>query len=224
MESNASAARTASTHSLNRAASSSGGGIVRQASIASLSSAAAGAQAATGFPFGARTSTPGMSPITPSTPHGHAHAHAQNQALPREARKVNIDSGLDSYYPFDPFDLPRTGQVIEPMYWTYGDVAVDASDDEDDDSSDSDGETDSDDDEDDEAKDEDERLGASAASAGKGKGKLRIPHPNSFGSKVHGTSLDRRRALRDGAQGGVLSTSFEGMSISPARAGLIGRA
>jgi RNA polymerase I-specific transcription initiation factor RRN3 len=145
----------------------------------------------------------------------------QNQSWPREARKVNIESGLDSYYPFDPFDLPRTGEVIESLYWTYGDVAVDASDDED--SSDED-EDEEEEDEEDDSDDDDVVMGTSAMSrhrnidAGQS---LKIPKPASFGKGAHGTSLDRRKALRDG---GVLSTSFEGMSISPVRAGLTGRA
>ena len=216
MELNASAARTASSHSLsglNRPGSTPG--IARQSSIASLSSAASGSGSGSGFPFNARSTggTAGITPLSAGGSYGHIH---QNQSLPREARKVNIESGLDSYYPFDPFDLPRTGEAIESLYWTYGDVAVDASDDEDDDEEEDESEDDEDDDE-----GEEERVGALSTSARK---RMGVPAITTYGSKGHGhggTSLDRRRAVRDG---GVLSTSFEGMSISPARAGLMGRA
>lgn len=238
MESNASAARTASSHSLSalqRAASTPS--IARQPSISSLSSAS-------GFPFNAKgVSTPGMTPVSPAfslNGNGMAQGHAmQNQSLPREARKVNVESGLDSYYPFDPFDLPRTGQVIEPLYWTYGDVAVDASDDEDDsdeDEADSDSAEESEEESDDGDEDDEMAMGTSAMSHHRNphrstnnnnNNKLKIPKPTSasYGKGSHGhghgTSLDRRRALRDS---GVLGTSFEGMSISPARAGLTGMA
>ena len=61
-------------------------------------------------------------------------------SMPRAARQANIDAGLDSYFPFDPFILPRSKRFIDPLYRTWAEVAVVNQDSDDDDDVDSEGE------------------------------------------------------------------------------------
>lgn len=116
--------------------------------------------------------------------------------VPRSARQVNVDAGLDSYFPFDPYDLPRSGEYVDKHYRTWSEVAVG-------------GEESSDEDDDDEDEDEEEQ-GEDEEMADSDDDHItpirRIPRASA------GYSEPRRRdLLRDR----VLSTSLEGMSISP---------
>lgn len=139
-----------------------------------------------------------------------------NLAVPRIARQVNIDAGLDSYFPFDPFDLPRSGERIEMIYRTWKEVAVDAG--EESDSEDDDDEEESAADSDSE---EEEDLGDSPLSDHLSPKTTLRQTPS---AKIHkgknqlATSADRRRAVKDGG----LSSSFDGMSISPRFGNLAG--
>lgn len=126
--------------------------------------------------------------------------------VPRRARQTNIDACLDGYFPFDPYDLPRSGEAIESLYRTWDEVAVDLGGDSSDDDSDDDDEE-MDVEELDESSSE-EDLAPGRMSVPKTKtGPTRIrpsPGNNSYGNR-------RRDLLRDG----VMSTSLETMSISP---------
>ncbi len=42
--------------------------------------------------------------------------------LPLLARQVLIDSGLESYFPFDPYDLPRSRSYVDAIYRKWDDV------------------------------------------------------------------------------------------------------
>jgi RNA polymerase I-specific transcription initiation factor RRN3 len=128
--------------------------------------------------------------------------------IPRQARQANVDAGLDNYFPFDPYDLPRSGKFVENLYRTWGEVAIDAEDEEDDDDASSEGETE----ETGESVDADSVLSDRIAPRG---------IPSSSMKSGSGSWAARRRIF--GKDGG-LSSSLEGMSISPvARAGLVGR-
>jgi RNA polymerase I-specific transcription initiation factor RRN3 len=125
--------------------------------------------------------------------------------LPRQARQTNVDSGLDSYFPFDPYDLVRSNRWIESKYRTWDEVAMGAdSDDEDDD-----------DDEEDESEDEEEDVSEDSElenrlGSGLGGNKTSLPKAMTM-PKSTPSSWDRRRWLKDNG----LSSSLEGMSISP---------
>jgi RNA polymerase I-specific transcription initiation factor RRN3 len=120
---------------------------------------------------------------------------------PRKARQTNVEAGLDGYFPFDPYDLPRSGEHVESLYRTWDEVAVDLGGD----SSDEDDDDDDDEMEEMVSSDEDLALGPGRQSVPKAVHNIPRPSPgNSYGSR-------RRNMLMDGA----LSTSLETMSISP---------
>lgn len=128
-----------------------------------------------------------------------------SQTLPRQARQLNVDAGLDSYFPFDPYDLPKSKRFIETLYRTWDEVAIDGGLD-----SDSDGSSESESD----SQAGDKSDGESSFEdhlAPKG-----LPLPK---LKV-GSYGDRRRSLWDSKQDAGLSSSLEGMSISPGRIGM----
>lgn len=128
-----------------------------------------------------------------------------SQTLPRQARQLNVDAGLDSYFPFDPYDLPKSKRFIETLYRTWDEVAIDGGLDSDSDSS-SESESDS------QAGDKSDG-GSSFEDHLAPKG---VPLPK---LKV-GSYGDRRRSLWDSKQDAGLSSSLEGMSISPGRIGM----
>lgn len=138
---------------------------------------------------------------------------APSLAAPRAARQTNIDAGLDAYFPFDPYDLPRSGEFIEALYRTWDEVAVNM-----------DGDSDSEDEE-----EEDEESDASMDDAELGEGRRRVPLSSSAGrrplpiSKVGSGSFGehrRRNILNDAG----LSSSLENMNISPVPSGVLGEA
>ncbi|WVO18137.1 hypothetical protein L204_105840 [Cryptococcus depauperatus] len=130
----------------------------------------------------------------------------QINAVPRQARQFNIDAGLDSYFPFDPYDLPRSKKFIDKLYRTWDEVAIDDglnSDEEDSDDDDHASQR--------ELDDEESELSGSLASNG-------LPPPKT--KFIIGSYGEHRRKYLDGRGGGKdggLSTSMEGMSISPGR-------
>lgn len=133
---------------------------------------------------------------TQSAPNMPTQAAASNIAIPKLARQVNIDAGLDDYFPFDPYDLPLSGEFIEHLYRTWDDVAVDLGGDSDSDDDDEEQEDSAETDEDDEEDLPEGRLRIKAAAR-------QMPKENS--------SWHRHRDLMDGG----ISTSFETMNISP---------
>lgn len=160
------------------------------------------------------------------TPSSSANAvNGANQSVPRIARQVNIDAGLDNYFPFDPYDLPRSGGTVEKLYRTWGEVAVKADGDSDDDSDEEESEEE-DDDEDDDDDDDEEEDGLSELDADSPLSDHLSPRmtPRLNGAKRVkknnlGTSADRRKMLS--RSGGELSSSFDGMSISPRISGVL---
>jgi RNA polymerase I-specific transcription initiation factor RRN3 len=137
-------------------------------------------------------------------PSGAGSSRQQNtyaMLAPRKARQTNVEAGLDGYFPFDPYDLPRSGEHVESLYRTWDEVAVDLGGD----SSDEDDDDDDDEMEEMVSSDEDLALGPGRQSVPKAVHNIPRPSPgNSYGSR-------RRNMLMDGA----LSTSLETMSISP---------
>jgi RNA polymerase I-specific transcription initiation factor RRN3 len=117
-------------------------------------------------------------------------------AIPRKARQANIDAGLDSYYPFDPFTLPRSKQFIDTLYRTWGEVSIPL------DESDSEDESDGGEEEEEVSDDELEMSHSIARSK-----PMSLPKGSSWNEA-------RRRLGKDDG----LSSSLEGMSISPAQA------
>ncbi len=151
--------------------------------------------------------------IIEANTHAHTKRTAPAIAAPRIARQANIDAGLDFYFPFDPYDLPRSGEFVEALYRTWDEVKVG------DDDSDSDDDSE---DEAEEAEDSDESMGDAELGPG------RMPVPSNAGKRplpiVKGGSSfgdhRRRNILNDAG----LSTSLEHMSISPVPSGLLGGA
>ena len=127
-------------------------------------------------------------------------------AIPRKARQSNIDAGLDSYYPFDPFTLPRSKRYIDGIYRTWGEVSIPLDDDDDE----------SDDDE--ESEEEDESDVDSVLDHPTGR-PVALPKNKSGSSSWN----EARRRLMVGSKDDGLSSSLEGMSISPGVAGYMRR-
>nr|XP_018262221.1 RNA polymerase I-specific transcription initiation factor RRN3 [Kwoniella dejecticola CBS 10117]OBR84379.1 RNA polymerase I-specific transcription initiation factor RRN3 [Kwoniella dejecticola CBS 10117] len=161
--------------------------------------------------------------------HGNGNAHngqkinsrsnsslVGSQTLPRQARQMNVEAGLDSYFPFDPYDLPKSKRFVERLYRTWSEVAIDAqNDDESDSESDSDsedGEEEKDDDDDDMSDDSslEDHLAINKERGKSGSMSMKIPLKMKIGS--YGEHR-RNRLLPDKDNG--LSSSLEGMSISP---------
>lgn len=144
-------------------------------------------------------------PTTPASSSRHntlSYAAAVNTA--RSARQSNIDSGLDDYFPFDPYDLPRSKRYVAHLYREWNDVAI---------TNDSDDEDESDD-EDDEEKSEMQSSLADSLLGDDLKAK-RMPI-----SLKGGSWSERRRKMFD--RDGGLSSSLEGMSISPGISRVVG--
>ncbi|ORY25938.1 RNA polymerase I-specific transcription initiation factor RRN3 [Naematelia encephala] len=127
-----------------------------------------------------------------------------SSSAPRQARQANLDAGLDSYFPFDPYELPRSRRFVDPLYRTWGEVALHGQEDEDSDDDDDEGTQDDDDD-------------SSVEANGNGIRSLPLPMPKVNGASSWGEH--RRRIL---TKDGGLSSSMEGMSISPNTMGLLG--
>ena len=127
-----------------------------------------------------------------------SQSSSPSSTMPRQARQSNIDAGLDSYFPFDPYDLPRSEKWIGRIYRTWNEVAIE-------------GETESDglDEESEEESEDDDSSADDQPSVG-----ISLPK-----RRVGSYSDARRRFL--GKDGG-LSSSLEGMNISPSLSGLVG--
>ncbi|WVQ73272.1 hypothetical protein IAR50_002840 [Cryptococcus sp. DSM 104548] len=157
--------------------------------------------AKTNMPSNGRSSSgSGMARQSAASVSGHAA-----QTLPRQARQVNVEAGLDSYFPFDPYDLPKSKKFVEGLYRTWGEVAEDL---------DSDSEDESDEEEED---DEDEEEDTNADSELED----HLPHRGlPLPLKIGSYGDHRKRAWGEKGRDSGLSTSLEGMSISPGRLGV----
>lgn len=172
----------------------------------------------TSRPAVSRTST---STSTFSRTSSHSHlATSASMTLPKSARQSNVDAGYDDYFPFDPYYLPRSKRFIDPLFITYDDVAIEA---DDDDSDASDSEI-ADMQDEDEENDEDDSIDSGSMDL-PGRMKNGAKHPGGMHiSKIKSTSssyTDRRKRLFERDNG--LSSSLEGMSISPGIPRMIGR-
>ena len=134
-----------------------------------------------------------------------------SQSMPRAARQANMDAGLDSYFPFDPFTLPCSKRFIDPLYRTWAEVASvnQQSDDED-----SDGEA-------------GDKEGTEGFMTSEGEGKSFASETSGLSSSqpiptFDSRSYSERRKKMFGKDEG-LSSSLEGMSISPNRSSRAGR-
>lgn len=174
-----STARSSSSHSLSATAAGAAPGPTRQNSSASTASASATASAL---------------------------GNSTTYTVPRKARQANIDAGLDSYYPFDPFTLPRSKRYIDRIYRTWGEVSIPL-DDDDDESDDEDG---SEEESEEEEEDSDADQGGQAVAM-----KQAIPKPQPH----HQKPASWKRLMAGSNRDDGLSSSLEGMSISPAAAG-----
>ena len=143
------------------------------------------------------------SPITPSR-QSSASSFNPSLTIPRQARRSNVDAGLDSYFPFDPYDLPRSKRWIESLYRTWEEVAVDAA---------ADSESESDESSDEEAED----MSASPDSIDQGRLPARVSLPRAKSGRAYDHKM-RRLSERDRG----LSSSLEGMLLSPGLSGMVG--
>jgi RNA polymerase I-specific transcription initiation factor RRN3 len=134
------------------------------------------------------------------------NTHTSSYSVPRKARQANIDAGLDSYYPFDPFTLPQSKRYIDKIYRTWGEVSIPLDEDDDDDDDDEEEEEESES-ESDEGMDVDIRK------------KFSLPKHATGG----GTSWNEARRRLKGGRDDGLSSSLEGMSISPGQTGFLRR-
>nr|XP_019012886.1 RNA polymerase I-specific transcription initiation factor RRN3 [Kwoniella pini CBS 10737]OCF51667.1 RNA polymerase I-specific transcription initiation factor RRN3 [Kwoniella pini CBS 10737] len=130
-----------------------------------------------------------------------------SQTLPRQARQMNVEAGLDSYFPFDPYDLPKSKKFVERLYRTWSEVAIESNNDDEDSDSNSEEEEEEEDDDDDNMS-EDSNLGNNLINY---KSKS-IPLKMKIGS--YGEHR-RARLLNSDNKDNGLSSSLEGMSISP---------
>lgn len=136
----------------------------------------------------------------------YASNSTDNRTSPNGARPLgsvnsillgdNFNAELTTFFPFDPYKLPKSGVYIQGVYRDWTSVAID--DDDDDDSDD-----DEDEDEQDEGKGEEDRTSQYRVPAS-GRSSLDIPRPDND----------------EASQG--LGVSFDAMSISPVRPGLQG--
>lgn len=115
---------------------------------------------------------------------------AQTYALPKD----RFDADLTTFFPFDPYKLPRSSVFIEDIYREWASVAIE----EDDDDSDDDGDGDAD-----EYEGEDGDVGADAYQGGW-----------AFAS-AQASSQSQVNGANSGDESGGLGESFGGMSISP---------
>lgn len=114
---------------------------------------------------------------------------------------------MDDYFPFDPYDLPRSKRFVESLYVQWGDVAI---------------QNDSDDEE---SEEEDEEVSEADTSEMESlNGSLMRDTMVSRGiPKIkikNGSWTDRRRMAFERDNG--LSSSLEGMSISPGLSRVVG--
>ncbi|CCM00173.1 uncharacterized protein FIBRA_02201 [Fibroporia radiculosa] len=109
----------------------------------------------------------------------------------------SINSELNTFFPFDPYKLPRSGSYIQGVYREWSSVAIDDEDDDDEDDDDDDDDDDEDENENEQASEDDEDEDALA---------------NSKPQDIAVSGL-RPNSADDEANG--LGASFGGMSISP---------
>ena len=120
----------------------------------------------------------------------------------RSARQSNIDAGLDDYFPFDPYNLPRSKRYVAHLYREWADVAIT---------------NESDDEESDDEDEEKSEVESSLTDSLLGDDlKRRMPI-----SLKGGSWSERRRKMFD--RDGGLSSSLEGMSISPGISRVVGQ-
>lgn len=125
-----------------------------------------------------------------------------SHVLPLVGRQSLSETSLDSFFPFDPYDLPRAREYIVGFYRNWDEVAVHDEDDDDEDEDDL-TETITEDDDDD---DEESRFAKSYSQSQSSN------HHNYIG--IVGRAI---RAGNDSKGADGISTSLEGISLSQQR-------
>lgn len=132
--------------------------------------------------------------------------------FPLIGRKTLVDTDLDQFFPFDPYDLPRSRVYVDKLYRNWDEVALPEmkGEDEDDD--------DDEDEDDDEAGDDDDSGSSSDGSIALNNHRMasdRLPMPGSGGVR---TASGRRLPAEELRSAQQISTSLEGMKLtSPPR-------
>jgi RNA polymerase I-specific transcription initiation factor RRN3 len=74
-------------------------------------------------------------PLLNAPPPTTARSEWQRAVLPGSgsSNSINALSELTSFFPFDPYKLPRSSSYIEPIYREWASVAIEGDDDDDDD-------------------------------------------------------------------------------------------
>jgi RNA polymerase I-specific transcription initiation factor RRN3 len=77
-------------------------------------------------------------PLLTAPPPTTAHTEWQRAVLPGSgnSKSASALSELTSFFPFDPYKLPRSNSYIEPIYREWASVAIEGVDDDDDDEED----------------------------------------------------------------------------------------
>lgn len=153
-------------------------------------------------------SRPTSAPTTPGAgakPRHNSLSYTAALNTARNARQSNIDSGLDDYFPFDPYDLPRSKRYVEHLYRQWSEVAV---------TTDETDEEDSDEEEEEEDRSVTGSLDDSDLEDHMATRKIPVP-------RAGGSWTDKRRKIFERENG--LSSSLEGMSISPGISRLVGQ-
>jgi RNA polymerase I-specific transcription initiation factor RRN3 len=109
-----------------------------------------------------------------------------SQVLPLIGRQSLSETSLDSFFPFDPYDLPRAKVYVERYYRNWNEVAL---------------ENDDDDDDDDTATETETEDGSN------------YPRSQSFSNRST-NYIGHVGRMRTGGNDGELSTSLDGLSLS----------
>jgi RNA polymerase I-specific transcription initiation factor RRN3 len=72
-------------------------------------------------------------PLLNAPPPTTARTKWQNAVLPSNSNSFSALSELTSFFPFDPYKLPRSSSYIEPIYREWASVAIEGDEDDDDD-------------------------------------------------------------------------------------------
>ncbi|KAJ9111412.1 hypothetical protein QFC19_001181 [Naganishia cerealis] len=122
--------------------------------------------------------------------------------FPLIGRKTLVETDLDQFFPFDPYDLPRSKVYVEKLYRHWDEVALPEMKGEDEDEED-----DEDDDEEDDEEDDGNSSDASVAQRSQ-----RLTMPSGQGGLR--TASGRRLPADELRSAQQISSSFEGMKLS----------
>lgn len=133
--------------------------------------------------------------------------------FPLIGRKTLVETDLDQFFPFDPYDLPRSKVYVDKLYRNWDEVALPemkGDDDEDDDDENDDDENDSSDEEDGDSSDR--SLTPNDVGTHNAHHTQRMPMPSGQGGLR--TASGRRMPTDELRSAQQISTSLEGMKLS----------